>query len=63
MIKGDLVALINKLIFSSPVLVLVFLPIIRKEELTGWHPSGVTTTRIRVLWVNFSEFSIKGNEI
>ena len=63
MIKGDLVALINKLIFSSPVLVLVFLPIIQKEELTGWHTSGVTTTRIRVLWVNFSEFLIKGNEI
>ena len=63
MIKGDLVALINKLIFSSPVLVLVFLPIIQKEELTGGHPSGVTTTSIRVLWVNFSEFLIKGNEI
>ena len=28
-----------------------------------WHPSGVTRTRIRVFWVNFSEFLIKGNEM
>ena len=35
------------------VLVLVFLPIIEHEELTVWHPSGVTRTRIRVIGVNF----------
>ena len=35
------------------VLVLVFLPIIEHEELTVWHPSGVTRTRIRVTGVNF----------
>ena len=28
-----------------------------------WHPSGVTRTRIRVFWVNFSEFLIKGKEM
>ena len=63
MIKGDLVALINKLIFSSPVLVLVFLPILQKEELMGCHPSGVTRSRIRVIGVNFTEFLIKKPEI
>ena len=25
----------------------------------GWHPSGVTRTRIRIIWVNFCEVSIK----
>ena len=24
----------------------------------GWHPSGVTRTRIRIILVNFSEVSI-----
>ena len=28
----------------------------------GWHPSGVTRARIRVIEVNFSEFLIKGKE-
>ena len=28
----------------------------QQEELIGWHLSGVTRTRIRVIGVNFSEF-------
>ena len=35
----------------------------QQEELIGWHPSGVTRTRIRVIRVNFSEILIKGKEI
>ena len=34
----------------------------QQEELMGWHPSGVTRTRIRVTEVNFSEFLFKGKE-
>ena len=33
----------------------MFLLILQKEELMGWHPSGVTRTRICVIEVNFSE--------
>ena len=29
----------------------------------GCHPSGVTTTRIRVIGINFGEILIKGKEI
>ena len=29
----------------------------------GWHPSGVTRTRIRVIGINFGEILIKGKEI
>ena len=29
----------------------------------GWHPTGVTGTRIRVFGVNVSEFLIKAKEI
>lgn len=29
----------------------------------GWHPSGVTRTKIRVLGVNLSEFLIEPKEI
>ena len=28
----------------------------------GWHPTGVTKTRIRVIRVNFREMLIKGKE-
>ena len=28
----------------------------RRAIIIGWHPSGVTRTRIRVLGVNLSEF-------
>ena len=28
----------------------------------GWHLSGVTITRIRVIGVNFTEILIKGKE-
>ena len=50
MIKRDL--------FVTPVLVLVFLPVIQKglEELMGWHLSRVARSRFRVIGVNFSEF-------
>ena len=34
-----------------------------EEKETGWHPSGVTRSTIRVIGVNFSEFLIKENEI
>ena len=34
----------------------VFTMIMQQEELIGWHLSGVTRTRIRVIGVNFSEF-------
>ena len=37
------------------VYVLVFLPIIQREELMGWHLSGFARTRIRVIRVNFSK--------
>ena len=40
----------------------MFLLIIQQEELTGRHPSRVTTTRILVIGVNSSEFLIKGKE-
>ena len=29
----------------------------------GWHPGGVTRTRVRVFMVNVSEFLIKAKEI
>ena len=29
----------------------------------GWHPSGVTKTRIQVIGVNFSDLLIKGKDI
>ena len=50
MIKRDL--------FVTPVLVLVFLPVIQKglEELMGWHPSRVARSRFQVIGVNFSKF-------
>ena len=41
----------------------MFLLIIKQDELTGWHSSGVTRTRIRVIGVTFSEILIKGKEI
>ena len=44
------------------MLVLEFFTLIQQEELMGWHPSGVTGTRIRVIAVNFSEYLIKGKE-
>ena len=34
-----------------------------KERLMELNPSGVTSTRIRLIWVNFSEILIKGNQI
>ena len=37
--------------------------LIQQEELMGWHPSGVTKTRIQVIGVNFSDFLIKGKGI
>ena len=37
--------------------------LIQQEELMGWHPSGVTKTRIQVIGVNFSDFLIKGKDI
>ena len=43
-----------------PALVLLTIP---KEELMGWHPSGDTKTRIRVIGVKISEFLVSGNEI
>ena len=55
MIKRDL--------FVAVGLVLVVLPITQQEELMGWHPSGLTRTRIRVIGVNFSDFLIKGKDI
>ena len=38
------------------MLVLVFLPILQKEELMECHPSGVTRSRIQVTGVNFSNY-------
>ena len=52
MIKRDL--------FGALGLVLVFLPITQQEKLMGWHSSGVTRTRIRVIGINFGEFLIRG---
>ena len=40
----------------------MFTPIKQQEELTEWHPSEVTRTRIRVIGVNFSEILTKGKE-
>ena len=37
--------------------------LIQQEELTGWHPSWVKGTRIRVIVVNFCDFWMKGKEI
>ena len=34
----------------------VVLVFIQKEELMGWHPSGATRTRNRVIGVNFIDF-------
>ena len=49
----------------------VFTMIMQQEELTGWHLSGVTRARIRVIGVNFSanflvkkrkgDFELEGN--
>ena len=33
----------------------MFLLIRQQQELIGWHSSGVTRTRIRVIGLNFSE--------
>ena len=35
----------------------------RKEELMEWYPRGVTSTRARVIGLNFGEFLIKVKEI
>ena len=32
--------------------------VIQQEKLMGWHPSGVTKNRIRIIFVNFSEVSV-----
>lgn len=40
-----------------------FLPIYNKEQLIGWHPSGVARTWIQVIEANFREILIKGKDI
>ena len=64
MIKSDL--FVSPIKIKLPLIVTsvsfsVF-TLIQQEELMGWHPSGVKSTRIRVIGVNFSGSCIKRKE-